>query len=693
MAGRREVSIILKARDEASKVIDNLTTGSLLRMVKGVGAAVGAFASFYTVQRVLRASVAASAEAQVANQRLAQAVIQSGQSWETQGKAISSLADKYQDLTGISDDLIRANTAQLVSLGKLKGEGLDRAIAASIDFGQFLGDHKTAFDLVAKAAGGYTSALSRYGITIDDSLPKSERFAAVLTGMERAFGGQAQAFLKTYEGRVLALSNRWNDFLEKLGDTITTSPAVLAALEGLADILKSMTEELETGKAREGIKDVVVALLGIADAAILATRVLHVFAGTTTSLLKDVFKGGEDDKLFGNMRAFFAEDGPKIDAQLQQLAARLNELRVKVSGVSTEPSKAGEGLKRMGEAGADAAEKLDAKLVKALEKIKKLSVAIEERVALGPLQLALDEIGIAIDKNLNEKARNAERAWTFLQQAMARGEISQERFEAISKELEEIVKGLREAGIVVNGLGEHVEVTTGEFISMGEAVRSLVEEGLDVFLLRLAESRDEIRSLGEEIRVTLREIGVDSAVQFTDTLVDGALGAKIRWREFMRQLLADLLKAIARALVLRAVLGIATGGGSETLSLIGVPTGGGTIGAQLGGIMPQRWQHARRFAMGGIGVVPGGGYRDTIPALLQPRELVVPAAASREILAGRASLVGRGGGGAHVEIHETNHFHAPDSDAVYRLFVRNGHSIERAFRTLRSRGYAVGFGG
>ncbi len=48
-------------------------------------------------------------------------------------------------------------------------------------------------DLLGKAYAGNTSALGRYGIVVDETIPKAEKFEAVLRQLEARFGGAAQA--------------------------------------------------------------------------------------------------------------------------------------------------------------------------------------------------------------------------------------------------------------------------------------------------------------------------------------------------------------------------------------------------------------------------------------------------------------------------------------------------------------------
>lgn len=74
---------------------------------------------------------------------------------------------------------------------------------------------------------------------------------------------------------------------------------------------------------------------------------------------------------------------------------------------------------------------------------------------------------------------------------------------------------------------------------------------------------------------------------FARGLVDAAAGAKVRFGDFFEQLLKDLAAAIARALVLRTILGLVPGLGGffgSLQNIIGGPLGGGAVSGAGGPI-------------------------------------------------------------------------------------------------------------
>ena len=158
-----------------------------------------------------------------------------------------SFAKSLQQVGTVSDDAVIEAATSLVSIGKLSGQALKEASQASVNLAAGLGtDLGSAFDLVAKAAAGNTSALGRYGIKIDESIPKSERFAAVLQTLNDRFGGLDQQKANTFGGALTQLSNNFSDLQENIGKIITSSPAVVAVIKFISDSFKSFAGSVDS---------------------------------------------------------------------------------------------------------------------------------------------------------------------------------------------------------------------------------------------------------------------------------------------------------------------------------------------------------------------------------------------------------------------------------------------------------------
>lgn len=209
--------------------------GSAFRAV-GLAAGAAFAAAGLAVGKIIKDGIAEARGAEDALNSLQAAFRAQGIPVQEASARFQEYASSLQNITTVSDDAIIASADVLVSIGKLRGEGLEQATKAALDLSAGLGkDLSTSFDLVAKAASGNTDALSRYGIRVNENIPKSERFAAVLAQINGAFGGAAEAKVNTYSGALAQLTNRYNDVLENIGKMITESPVVVALIKALAD--------------------------------------------------------------------------------------------------------------------------------------------------------------------------------------------------------------------------------------------------------------------------------------------------------------------------------------------------------------------------------------------------------------------------------------------------------------------------
>lgn len=126
-------------------------------------------------------------------------------------------AAAMQQVTAYGDEEVIQLQALLAQYGAT-GEELKNATKLTMDLAAAKGiELKAAADLVGKAFVGETGTLSRYGIIIEQGIPRTEKFAAVTKKMNAMFGGQAQAQRKTTLGQFKSLQNRIGDLQEAIG--------------------------------------------------------------------------------------------------------------------------------------------------------------------------------------------------------------------------------------------------------------------------------------------------------------------------------------------------------------------------------------------------------------------------------------------------------------------------------------------
>lgn len=185
---------------------------------------------------------------------------------QTASEDFLAFAASLQRVGTVSDDAVVSAATSLVSIGKLSGQSLQNATQAAVDLSAGLSiDLNTAFDLVAKSAAGNTGALARYGLKVDESIPKSERFAALLGQINDKFGGLDATRANTFGGALTQLTNGFNDVLENVGGLITNSPALVAIFKLIGQGLASVAENINKfGKGRDVLAPIIQVFLEIA---------------------------------------------------------------------------------------------------------------------------------------------------------------------------------------------------------------------------------------------------------------------------------------------------------------------------------------------------------------------------------------------------------------------------------------------
>ncbi len=138
------------------------------------------------------------------------------------------------------------------------------------------------------------------------------------------------------------------------------------------------------------------------------------------------------------------------------------------------------------------------------------------------------------------------------------------------------------------GVNEAIKVTEQRFISFSEALRETIRFG-NVF-------SGQMNTLGNEIRDSFSSVGVRAVDSFSNALADAALTGELNFKRFFNSLLKDIARAIAQALVLRAILGIT-----------GLFGGGGGAGGSSGGGFIPGIPFFGLSAGPGIPGIPGGG--------------------------------------------------------------------------------------
>lgn len=247
-----------KALDESAKKSSDL--GSALSgalsvfggnlITKGFDILIG---SINDLINVAGESIDAAAGQEVATNNLSNAMLRAGTYSKQAAADMADFAGELQATSIYEDDAVLSSAALLQSLTKLSTDGLKGGVKAAADFATVLGvDLETATRLVAKAADGNTDAFKKYGIEIQKGSTNSETFANAVSKLNQQFGGASASQLQTYSGSLKAVKNAYGDMLEPIGNIIVQNPAVIAAFNGIKDVLNGANKAI--GENNEGLK-------------------------------------------------------------------------------------------------------------------------------------------------------------------------------------------------------------------------------------------------------------------------------------------------------------------------------------------------------------------------------------------------------------------------------------------------------
>jgi len=235
MAEKR-AELIITLKDMASAGVSKLSGGleTLRANFLAVSAAVGGLVALGA------SAVKSYLESEAAVNKLNVALKNQGIFSDELSKEMQAYSSQLQKTTAFSDEAVTETQALLTTFG-LAGSNMKQATQAALDLSTGLGvDLKTATMILGKSFSGETGTLSKYGITIDESIPRAEKFDEVLRQLNTRFGGSAQAQLNTTIGQFEAMKNQFDDMKESIGQGMI--PVITFYLQQINTILEAYRE-------------------------------------------------------------------------------------------------------------------------------------------------------------------------------------------------------------------------------------------------------------------------------------------------------------------------------------------------------------------------------------------------------------------------------------------------------------------
>ncbi len=575
--GDREIRAIISAQNKATAALMQFRgqLGLVAVSFGAVMAAAGAAAVF------LAKATKAAAEQEAADVKLAQALSLVGRNTKETRDDLGAYAQQLQRTTKFSDEEVQSVLALMTSFARLEGEGLKRATKATLDWAEFTGqDAVSSASALAKIIETGTGRLKGISFQFEEGTTKAERYEQVMRKVEATTGGTAEAMGKTLTGTMVRLGNQFDELYEKIGNAILQDEGFRLVLEKTVSLLDSL------GSSAEGARSPVVQV----------AKAIAILAGVIGQVLFTALNVGVSAvlgwvRIAELMGMAVGRDTAGITRFADSLAATSQNL-VKGRAVLGDMM--------------DLLLSTDKVLPSAAEGTKNLAGAVRD-LGEAAKKSPLEELGLQTFAQMQKRAELVQKA---LVQALSDPKATAKFKGEMISALEEINAELTKVGLGLPGLAAAAQVT---FMTQAEALQRFIEEGSIALKKYMAEANVQIEALGQTIEVTFRDFGVGAVLDFSDALIEAAAGGQISFTKLFKSLMVDLAKAIARAVLLKLILGFATSGASE---VFGTSLGGGVYGIAKGGEVP-------RAAPGGI--VRGSGIgRDTVGALLMPGEVVLP---------------------------------------------------------------------
>ncbi len=237
----------MTTRNEKVNIKIGAQDAGALRIINGIqkqliGLA-GAYMGFNALKSLFSSIVELGSESQLVWNDVSASLVRHGYEVENNIKKIKSFSAEMQTMTGESDELIGKSIKMFIDYGNSIEKSFDiMKTAADLAAGADM-NLESAVDLLNKASVGYTGTLSRYGIIIDENIPKTQKFAAAIKQIEDRFGGAAASRADSFAVKIKLLNERFGDLQEEIFNLF--SPGLTGAVEGATSVVNAFLSLFE----------------------------------------------------------------------------------------------------------------------------------------------------------------------------------------------------------------------------------------------------------------------------------------------------------------------------------------------------------------------------------------------------------------------------------------------------------------
>lgn len=275
-------------------------------------------------------AIAASAAYEQAEMRMNIALANTGQLSQEASTSMAEFAEKMMQTTGATASAVLGAAAYIEMLTRMGRGDVEQATHAAVELAAVLNiDLQSAAHLVTRALDGNVTQLSRLGIQMDVGTSKTENLKNLIGALGNNMG-VAEALTQTYSGALMVNHAQHEAVFEAIGKVFTENQAVIGVIntvtrmyqENSAEITKNLQHYKEL--VAEGIVFAAAAMqvfVQVLDVATRATRVMWDVMHPGIKTFKDIGDAITGDSKLGHLADLFDKAGKAAALGYAQIAS------------------------------------------------------------------------------------------------------------------------------------------------------------------------------------------------------------------------------------------------------------------------------------------------------------------------------------------------------------------------------------
>ena len=227
-----------KGRKSGKKTGDGFSDGAAASMKNFAKVATGIFAGIAATVGAFKfgqAAVAASIVQQDAINSLETSLRLAGRFSEEASTSFQDFASSLQEVSTVGDETT-LRLGGLASNFARSNEEAQKMTLAAIELSAAMGtDAESALKNLGKSFSGLTGELGEALPIIKELTVEQLKSGAAIDLILSRFGGSAASKINTFSGAMAQLTNIFGDVQERVGDLVTSSPAVVALIKAVSE--------------------------------------------------------------------------------------------------------------------------------------------------------------------------------------------------------------------------------------------------------------------------------------------------------------------------------------------------------------------------------------------------------------------------------------------------------------------------